>query len=949
MKTPPTETVIAAQLRLALRDPPAVLSVSGDLPALLGFTPADLLSGTVALPQRFHPDDADLAGELFAPEGPRVSRVVNIRLRQADGKIRCIRASFTKTIGPDGIELELRLQDAKTLPRTMPDAATSVSFRAMMEATDDHITFKDRNHIFTGASQTLAALCDPAKPWSDLIGQTDYDVFPEHLADSYYRLEKQVFAGLPVAREIQEIRRKDGPTGWVDSRMYPIRADNGAIIGVFGVARDVTALRQAALLHEHAAAEAARCHLALLTATADRDRSQNAARESDARYAAMVQSFPDAIISGDSTGQITGWNPGAERIFGYTQGAMLGQNLRLLVPDRLQARHEAGLARVIAGGPPPPIGGTGELEGRRQDGREFPLHLSSSEWQIGPQKFFTAVIRDSTEHNARKREVARLTRFYRLINEVSHVLVHHKNRTAVFTEICRVLRDCGQFRLVWIGWLDPATRLVAPLAVAGDDHGYVAQLHISASPDVPAGQGPAGRACRLGEVVVCNDFFADPTTWPWREAAARSGVQSCLALPLRQDGQPMGVLTLYATEKDVFGPKEVALLEQSATDISFALDVLAAEERRKQAESKLRKLSTIIEQAPLSIVITDVAGQIEYVNPRFTRVTGYTLEEVRGQNPRLLQSGDTDPETYRAMWDALTRGQVWTGELRNRTKKGERFLECAVIAPVLDERGSTTHFIALKDDITAARRSAADAAAQLDKERLISEMKTRFISVTSHEFRTPMAAALGSIEILTHHLDRLSPEKRAELLARITTSLQRMNEMLDEVLLLNRLGAKRVAVKPAPLAPRSFVAAAIEEIRLGDRDSHRFALHPSGDTAPFRSDPTLLHHILSNLLSNAVRYSPPGSLVTVQLDVAAACLRLTVQDEGIGIPEQDRARLFSPFERGSNVGTINGTGLGLNIVKEMTLLLGGTITLEAATGVGSRFTLRLPSLPDPAP
>ena len=910
MKTPPTETVIAAQLRLALRDPPAVLAVSGDLPALLGFTPADLLSGTVALPQRFHPDDADLAGELFAPEGPRVSGVVNIRLRQADGKIRCIKASFTKAVGPDGIELELRLQDAKTLCGRVPDAITAVNFRAMMETTDDYIYFKDRNHVFTGASQTLASLCAPSHHWSNLIGQTDYDVFPEQLADSYYRLAKQVFAGVPVAREIQEIRRKDGPTRWVDSRMYPIRDDNGAILGVFGVARDVTALHQAALLHEHDDARAERSRLALLSAVEGQKRSQNAVHEREARYAAMVQSFSDAVISADSSGQIIGWNPGAERIFGFTESAILGQNLRLLLPDRLQARHEAGLARVIAGGPHRIIGGTVEVEGRRRDGSEFPLNLSLSEWQIGPQKFFTAVIRDITEQSARKREIARLNRFYRLISEVSHVLVHHKNRTTVFAEICRVLRDCGQFRLVWIGWLDPATRLLAPLAVAGDDHGYVAQLHISTSPDVPAGQGPAGTAFREGHVVVCNDFFADPTTWPWREAAARSGVQACIALPLRQEGQPMGLLSLYATEKNVFGPEEIALLEQSATDISFALDVLAGEERRKQAEAKLRKLSTIIEQAPLSVVITDVAGQIEYVNPRFTRVTGYTLDEVMGQNPRLLQSGDTDPETYRSMWDALTRGQVWTGELRNRTKSGELFLESAVIAPVLDERGCITHFIALKDDITAARRSAADSAAQLDKERLISEMKTRFISVTSHEFRTPMAAALGSIEILTHHLDRLTPEKRAELLARITTSLRRMNEMLDEVLLLNRLGEKRITVKPTLLDPRACIAAAIEEIRLGDPAGHRFALHPSGHTDPFRSDPTLLHHILSNLLSNAVRYSPPGSLVTVHLDVAADCLRLTVEDAGIGIPEQDRARLFAPFERGSNVGTIKGTGLG---------------------------------------
>ena len=391
-------------------------------------------------------------------------------------------------------------------------------------------------------------------------------------------------------------------------------------------------------------------------------------------------------------------------------------------------------------------------------------------------------------------------------------------------------------------------------------------------------------------------------------------------------------------------------IQRTLTELEQARQVLlSVVEDEKSAAEQLRKLSAVIEQAPLSVVITDLAGTIEYVNPHFTRVTGYAPEEVLGHNPRVLKSGETPPDIYRAMWSALTRGEVWTGELRNRSKRGELILESAVIAPVVDAHGRATHYVALKDDITAQRRATAETAAQLEKEHQVSEMKTRFISVTSHEFRTPMAAALGSVEILANHLDRLDPPKRAELLARIASSLHRMNEMLDEMLLLNRIDANRVDVKPSPVALRSFLANEIEEIRLGDRDGHRFALHPSGDGAPFVTDPGLLHHMISNLLSNAVRYSRSGTLVTVHLDVTAERLRVTVEDEGIGIPENDRPRLFDAFERGSNVGTIKGTGLGLNIVKRMTELLGGTITLEPSTGIGCRFTLQLPPLPNPAP
>ena len=141
--------------------------------------------------------------------------------------------------------LNLLLQDAKTLQRTLSDASTMVNFTAMMENTDDFIYFKDRNHVFTGASQTLVSLCDPAEHWTDLLGQTDYDVFPEEYADGYYRLEKQIFSGMPVAREIQETLTKDGRKGWVDNRKYPIRDEHGEIIGLYGIARDITERKQA--------------------------------------------------------------------------------------------------------------------------------------------------------------------------------------------------------------------------------------------------------------------------------------------------------------------------------------------------------------------------------------------------------------------------------------------------------------------------------------------------------------------------------------------------------------------------------------------------------------------------------------------------------------------------------------------------------------------------------
>lgn len=238
--------MIAADLKFVLRENYSVLSASDGIERLLGYRPEDFISGKVTFMGVLHPDDQDIAAMLFSRDPPRALGRFNIRLRHINGRIVCVRGEYDKYAGLAEGEaiLELWLQDAKYLSRTLNDASMTANFRAMMENTDDYIYFKDRNHVFTGASQTLVTLCDPAEHWTDLLGKTDYDVFPEAFADIYYRLEKQVFAGVPVAHEVQETLTKVGKKGWVDNRKYPIFDAVGEIVGLYGIARDITEQRQ---------------------------------------------------------------------------------------------------------------------------------------------------------------------------------------------------------------------------------------------------------------------------------------------------------------------------------------------------------------------------------------------------------------------------------------------------------------------------------------------------------------------------------------------------------------------------------------------------------------------------------------------------------------------------------------------------------------------------------
>ncbi len=271
----------------------------------------------------------------------------------------------------------------------------------------------------------------------------------------------------------------------------------------------------------------------------ERSRVESRLRESETRMRSLTESAKDAIISIDSEGKVIFWNKSAELIFGYSEEEMLGQSLTVIIPERYREDHRRALERFMATGKQKLIGKIVEMSGRGKDGREFPIELSLSTWQIEQQTFFTGIVRE-----------------------------------------------------------------------------------ISA---------------------------------------------------------------------------------------------------RKKAEEQLRKLTRAVEQSPALVIITDIDGTIEYVNPKFTEVTGYTREEAIGQNPRFLKSGKHPPEFYKELWDTIKSGNEWRGDFVNKKKNGELYWEAASIAPVQDEKGVITHFVAVKADVTKQRLAEEALRRSVEKYRTIIE------------------------------------------------------------------------------------------------------------------------------------------------------------------------------------------------------------------------------------
>ncbi len=267
-----------------------------------------------------------------------------------------------------------------------------------------------------------------------------------------------------------------------------------------------------------------------------------------------------------------------------------------------------------------------------------------------------------------------------------------------------------------------------------------------------------------------------------------------------------------------------------------------------------------------------------------------------------------------------------------------RWLEISGVAFEWEGKPATLNFLT---DITAKHQADQDMRKALAHERELSELKSRFVAVASHELRTPLAAILSSVELLDTYGPAFPAEERRELLGQIKTAVARMTGMVEQVLLTSRLELGTFKFEAKPLAIPEWLVQMMAEFELGNRQAERISLTCNGLDAARLADQQLLRHVVVNLLGNALKYSDPDTPVEFEATGAGDYLQIRISDRGIGIPETDLPHLFGSFHRGTNVGNIAGTGIGLHIVKECVDLHKGTIEVSSQVGKGSSFLVRL--------
>lgn len=376
------------------------------------------------------------------------------------------------------------------------------------------------------------------------------------------------------------------------------------------------------------------------------------------------------------------------------------------------------------------------------------------------------------------------------------------------------------------------------------------------------------------------------------------------------------------------------------TAINQQLEAEAAERCRIEAalrasESRLRLL---IEQANDAIFLENEDDEILDVNSRACEMLGYSRAELLA-----MKVSDLMPPEIRGAPGQVVKGELATGQVFETVdlrKDGTRVPLEISTQRIVGVPGNLV--LAIARDITARKAAEEAMRAALAKEKELSELRSRFISTTSHEFRTPLSTILSSAQLLERKAAQISPAKRVTGLRHIQAAALQMADLLSDILTLARVDAGKGRCQPAPLDLPAVCAMLAEEAQGADRDRRRIRLSVQSAPALTPLDEKLLRQILQNLLSNALKYSPPSGVVYFDLEMQDGRATFTIRDQGIGIPEDELAHVFDPFFRASNVLNTPGSGLGMAIVKSAVDLHGGTITVESKLGLGTTVTVRIP-------
>lgn len=361
--------------------------------------------------------------------------------------------------------------------------------------------------------------------------------------------------------------------------------------------------------------------------------------------------------------------------------------------------------------------------------------------------------------------------------------------------------------------------------------------------------------------------------------------------------------------------------------------------------AELLKLTAAVNQSPSIIVMTDFYGNVEYVNPRFTEVTGYSLHEVKSRNPRILKSGEMSEKEYTELWNTIKSGNIWKGEFLNRKKNGQLYWEGATVGPVFDEKKKITNFLKLSQDITDKKELVKELLKE--KEALLASNKEleQFAYIASHDLQEPLRIISSFAQLLElKHVQRLNDEAK-NYISFIINGAKKMQNLVKGLLEYSRITSR---TKPKTLIKLSIpLKDAIYNLNLAIQETNTKII--ISDLPELEVEPDQIAHVFQNLISNAIKFRNEDEECRIEIgsekDIVKNEWIIYVKDNGVGIDPSDFNKIFVIFKRLANAAKKSGDGIGLALCKRIIDRQGGNIWAESeGRGKGTTFKFSLPAV-----
>ena len=564
---------------------------------------------------------------------------------------------------------------------------------------------------------------------------------------------------------------------------------------------------------------------------------------------------------------------------------------------------------------------------------------------------------------ASQAQVLRLSRFYEATSRTNQAIVRLKAENELYETICEVCVQTGQASMAWIGLIQ-GYRLT-PVAWAGPAKRYTQEFDLDLGPLSQRAGGPFGASVLEGQMRVVNDYVNDARTVAFRENAVPFDVRASAIVPFSRAGIVVGTLNLYASEPEFFDADLVRLLEEMAADISFALDNFAKAALHAQTQAELVKratqLSGIVESAMDPIITIDTQQRILVFNSAASRVFKVPAAETIGRKldvfipERLRLAHARFVESY-AVRDISGPEPISPRHLVGLRGDGTEFPMEASISRMGD--GDEVQMTVVLRDVSGAREAEASrvAAVQADAS---NRAKSAFLSRMSHELRTPLNAVLGFSQLLREGAKEKLDERECRQLDLIFLAGAQLRALVDDVLDVSGIESGQLSLTLRDFDLVGLLDGVVRMSETAAREGNIVLLSSMtvGESLTLRTDPVRLRQVVLNLVSNAIKYNQPGGSVAVGFKAMHGKVRITVRDTGMGMTEAQLGGLFQPFNRlGRETSEIAGSGIGMALVRQLVELLGGSISVQSESGVGTvvevdilRPKLAEPLLVDPNP